>query len=165
MPTSEYSKYSSNNSWEWLCSRMGCSSLDRHSSSDVWKKLKTIIEQKDVLDNKVKSLLDISVEIDDIGSKIDCVKVKLDGLEARIGNNKSCFGTLVKKADALKITTTSACTEDLISEISGHTKRAIKIMVYNLPESSGSSVEYRKQHYTEYIRKLLDMFQVDSLLI
>ncbi|KAG8313766.1 hypothetical protein J6590_108086, partial [Homalodisca vitripennis] len=52
MPKAEYSKYSSNNNMKWPCSRLDCSALAKHSPSDVWDKLNTMIGKIDALNNK-----------------------------------------------------------------------------------------------------------------
>ncbi|KAG8256364.1 hypothetical protein J6590_070485 [Homalodisca vitripennis] len=115
-------------------SRLDCSALAKHSPSDVWDKLNTMIGKIDALNNKVESLLTLLVKIDDIERKIDSVKVKLDCLEARIESSKSRIDSLEKKVDSLASEPAPSTTEDIIAEINVRTKRAFNAMIFKIPE-------------------------------
>ncbi|MBS0018828.1 MAG: hypothetical protein KFE21_00015 [Candidatus Sulcia muelleri] len=83
-------------------------------------------------------------------------------MEARIESSESRIDSLEKRVDSLASEPAPSTTENIIAEINDRAKRAFNAMIFNIPESSSSSIDTRKRHDISNVKNLLNLFQIDT---
>jgi len=121
-----------------------------------------LLDQINKLDKKLDSLLDVPDKIDSMQSSITSVNNKLDLLESRIKRSDERIEMLEKKLTLLESTKNQPCQspEEVFAELNDRAKRAHNVILYKLPESSGST-ESRVRADSKTVKDIIELFPSD----
>lgn len=150
LSSSAYKAYAEDPNKKWECSRVDCQP-NLNSSSDVSKKLDTILAQLSTLATKTE-LVALRDGIAELRDEFSSLCKKFHDIEPRLVSVEAEVETLKNKLDG------SNAIETAVQEFNDRTQRARNAILHNLPESKSKQLQVRIQYDSTHVLTLLKAF-------
>lgn len=152
MSNAEYAKFAGNKKLSWNCNRVDCFKDAGNPINQLVAQISDLAMKMDHLISKVDCLK--SEDIAPIKEDIKTLNTKICSLEPRLLNTESRITTLEQDFKSVKDTVVGPDTETVISEMNDRSRRAANVIIYNLRESTSSTVKNRQDHDLNHISNL-----------